>query len=133
MNGRAAFRWTLGTPEFAALVRVVIAALLLAAGSQSARAQVDYSLYGIADFSYGRFEPSGFEPVHRYNSNSLSSSFVGFSGSYGLEGGWKPGVTLETYVRFQDFKTGRTDTDPLLSRKAFASLASNYGTLSVGR
>jgi len=33
----------------------------------------------------------------------------------------------------QDFDIGRTDADPILSRKAFVSLASNYGTLSVGR
>ena len=36
------------------------------------------------------------------------------------------GITLETFVRFQDFKTGRNDNDPALSRKAFVSLASNY-------
>src|SRR6185436_19856103 len=106
------------------------ALLLLALG---AHAQADYSVYGVADFSYGRFEPSGFEPLHRFNSNSLSASFVGGNASYGFDGGWKPGVTLETFVRFQDFKTGRNDNDPALSRKAFASLASNYGTLSVGR
>ena len=76
---------------------------------------------------------SGFEPVHRFNSNSLSASFVGVNASYGFDGGWKPGITLETFVRFQDFKTGRNDNDPVLSRKAFVSLASNYGALSVGR
>ena len=96
--------------------------------ASTAHAQFDYSLYGVADFSYGRFEPSGFEPVHRLNSNSLTASFVGVNASYGLEGGWKPGVTLETFVRFQDFKTGRVDEDPFLSRNAFVSLASNYGT-----
>jgi len=106
---------------------------LLATAALAAHAQADYSLYGVADFSYGRFEPSGFEAVHRFNSNSLSASFVGVNASYGFDGGWKPGITLETFVRFQDFKTGRSDNDPALSRKAFASLASDYGTLSVGR
>src|SRR5215212_5301223 len=106
------------------------ALLLLALG---AHAQADYSVYGIADFSYGRFEPSGFEPFHHFNSNSLSASFVGVNASYAFDGGWKPGVTLESFVRFQDFQGGRNDNDPALSRNAFASLASNYGTLSVGR
>ena len=113
--------------------RGVVAALGLAGAACAAHAQADYSLYGVADFSYGRFEPSGFEAVHRFNSNSLSASFVGVNASYGFDGGWKPGITLETFVRFQDFKTGRSDNDPALSRKAFASLASDYGTLSVGR
>ena len=114
-------------------VRGAIVAFGLAAAAIAAHAQADYSLYGVADFSYGRFEPSGFEPVHRFNSNSLSASFVGVTASYGFDGGWKPGVTLETFVRFQDFKTGRNDNDPILSRKAFVFLNSSYGTLNAGR
>lgn len=114
-------------------LRQSIAALVLAFSTLSAHAQLDYSLYGVADLSYGRFELSGFEPDHRFNSNSLSASFVGVNASYGFDGGWKPGITLETFIRFQDFKTGRNDNDPFLSRKAFVSLASDYGTLSVGR
>ena len=105
----------------------------LACAACAAHAQADYSAYGVADFSYGRFENSGFEPVHRFNSNSMTASFVGVNAKYGFDGGWTPGITLETFVRFQDFKTGRNDNDPALSRKAFVSLASDYGTLSVGR
>lgn len=114
-------------------VRGLLAAFGLLGVASAAHAQLDYSAYGVADFSYGRFEPSGFEPVHRFNSNSMSASFVGVNANYGFDGGWKPGITLETFVRFQDFKTGRNDNDPALSRKAFASLGSNYGTLSIGR
>jgi predicted porin len=105
----------------------------LACAACAAHAQADYSAYGVADFSYGRFENSGFEAVHRFNSNSMTASFVGVNAKYGFDGGWTPGITLETFVRFQDFKTGRNDNDPALSRKAFVSLASDYGTLSVGR
>lgn len=114
-------------------LRRIAVALGLAGAVCAAHAQADYSLYGVADFSYGRFEPSGFEASHRFNSNSLTASFVGVNSTYGFDGGWKPGITLETFVRFQDFDTGRNDADPFLSRKAFVSLASNYGTLSVGR
>ena len=110
-----------------------LASIGLAGTALAAHAQFDASVYGVADFSYGRFEPSGFEARHRFNSNSLTASFVGVTASYGLEGGWKPGVTLETFVRFQDFQTGRSREDPFFSRKAFASLASNYGTISIGR
>jgi predicted porin len=109
-----------------------LGALLLAA-SFGARAQADYSVYGVADFSYGRFEPSGQYREHRFNSNSMTASFVGVNGKYGLDGGWTPGVTLETFVRFQDLQTGRNDDDPLLSRNAFVSLGSDYGSLRVGR
>lgn len=99
----------------------------------AAQAQADYSAYGVLDFSYGRFEPSGQIRTHRFNSNSMTATFVGVNAKYGLDDGWTPGITLESFFRFQDFKGGRNDDDPLLSRNAFVSLGSNYGTLRVGR
>ena len=54
----------------------------------AAHAQADYSVYGVADFSYGRFEPSGEYREHRFNSNSMSASFVGANAKYAFEGGW---------------------------------------------
>jgi predicted porin len=98
-----------------------------------AQAQADGSIYGVADLSYGRFQPSGALRELRFNSNSMAASFVGVNGRYGLDGGWTPGLTLETFLRFQDRRTGRRDSDPLLSRNAFASLDSDYGQLRVGR
>jgi predicted porin len=107
---------------------------LLGLGAGAAQAQLDYSIYGVADFSYGRFEPSGQVREHRFNSNSLSPTFIGFGASYGLESGWTPGVTLEAFYRFQDLEFGRTDDDPAFSRNAFASLAHrDYGAVRVGR
>lgn len=99
----------------------------------AAQAQADYSAYGVLDFSYGRFEPSGQIRTHRFNSNSLTATFVGVNAKYGLDDGWTPGITLESFFRFQDFKGGRNDDDPMLSRNAFVSLGSNYGTLRAGR
>lgn len=115
------------------LIRYCGMGLLLCGTAIAAHAQTAASYYGVLDFSYGRFQPSGFEPHHQFNSNSLSSSFIGANVKQILEGGWTPGITLETFLRLQDFKTGRRDSDPLLSRKAFVSLASPYGTLSAGR
>ena len=43
-------------------VRGLLAAFGLLGVASAAHAQLDYSAYGVADFSYGRFEPSGFEP-----------------------------------------------------------------------
>src|SRR4051812_1476135 len=85
----------------------------------AAQAQVDFSYYGVLDFSYGRFEPSGGDPIHRFSSNSMTASHVGVVASYGLEGGWTPGIRLESFIRFQDFKLGRRDDDPIFSRNAF--------------
>ena len=99
----------------------------------SALAQAEFTYTGVADFSYGRFEPSGLNSSKRFNSNSLSASFISGTAKYGLDGGWTPGITLETFVRFQDLKTGRKDSDPTLSRNAFAFLNSKYGNLRVGR
>ncbi len=118
-------------PKKTALRAAAVALLGLAAGA--AHAQLDYAAYGVLDLSYGRFEPSGQLPANRYNSNSLTATFVGVNAKYGLDGGWTPGITLETFLRFQDRDTGRNDRDPLLSRNAFVSLDSPYGRLRVGR
>lgn len=110
-----------------------LAALLCFVGL-AAHAQTDYSAYGVADFSYGRFEPSGLYREYRVNSNSLTASFAGVNLKHGLENGLTPGITLETFVRFQTLQTGRSDRDPLLSRNAFVSLNHrDYGLLRVGR
>jgi len=99
-----------------------------------AHAQFDYSLYGVADLSYGRFENSGFVRTHRFNNNSLTATFAGLNASYGFENGWTPGITLETFFRFQDMRFGRNDDDPTFSRNAFVSLTHrDYGTLRAGR
>jgi len=99
-----------------------------------ASAQTDYSIYGVLDFSYGRFEPSGFEHRFRFNSNSLSSSFVGAELKQGLPGGWTVGANVEAFIRFQDFQAGRNNTDPYFSRNAFAFVSNpTYGTIKVGR
>ena len=96
-------------------------------------AQTEYSAYGVLDLSYGRFEPSGTLREYRLNSNSMSASFVGVNLKHGMDDGWTPGINLETFIRFQDARTGRRDDDPLLSRNAFVSLGSRYGTLRAGR
>jgi predicted porin len=112
----------------------ILAALVMAWLGTPAHAQADYAAYGVLDFSYGRFEPAGTTHVDRFNSNSLSPTFVGVNAKYGLDGGWTPGVTLESFIRFQDFKGGRSDNDPFFSRKAFVSLTHNdYGTFNIGR
>ena len=100
----------------------------------SAQAQFDATYNGVADFSYGRFEPSGFRRDYRFNSNSLSASFVGGTVKYGLDGGWTPGITLEAFVRFQDLNGGRNNKDPILSRNAFVFLNNaDYGLVRLGR
>ena len=113
--------------------RLGLAALLFLL-SFAARAQLDYSVFGTLDLSYGRFENSGDQPRYRFNSNSLSASFVGAKASYGFENGFTAGVNLETFLRFQDLDYGRNEEDPFLSRNNFVSLQHNdYGLLRVGR
>lgn len=108
--------------------------LVLVLSAAPAQAQFDYSINGVADFSYGRFEDSGQVREHRFNSNSLTATFAGIVASYGLENGWTPGITLEAFYRFQDARGGRNDDDPPLSRNAFVSLSHrDYGTLRAGR
>ncbi|MFT3734481.1 MAG: porin [Rhodocyclaceae bacterium] len=99
----------------------------------TAHAQFDYDYYGIADVSYGHIAQAGIRGETRLNSNSLSPSFIGVTGSYGFDGGWTVAGAAETFLRFQDRKTGRRDSDPMLSRNAFVSLRSPYGNLRYGR
>ncbi len=110
-----------------------VSASLLCLAALDAQAQVDYGAQGVLDFSYGRFEPSGALREHRFNSNSMTASFVGVNAKYGFDGGWSAGVTLESFLRFQDLDFGRNDQDPFFSRNAFVSLNSNYGNVRVGR
>jgi predicted porin len=106
----------------------------LFAGVSAAHAQADGSFYGVLDLSYGRFEPSGQYYENRWNSNSLSPTFVGVNAKYAFDGGWTPGITLETFIRIHDYRLGRNDDDPFLSRNAFVSLdTTDYGTLRIGR
>lgn len=106
---------------------------LLCVAAAATQAQTDYSFYGVLDLSYGRFEPAGQVSEDRFNSNSLSATFIGVNLKHGFDGGWTPGITLETFIRFQDYRFGRNDDDPFLSRNAYVSLDSNYGSLRLGR
>jgi predicted porin len=98
-----------------------------------AHAQTEATYNGVLDFSYGRFEPSGFYRKYQANSNSLTATFVSGTLKHGFDDGWTPGITLETFIRLQDLKTGRRDSDPLLSRNAFVFLNSKYGLVRYGR
>jgi predicted porin len=116
------------------LIRRLGLAALLFLLSFAARAQLDYAAFGTLDLSYGRFENSGDDPRHRWNSNSLSASFVGVRGSYGFDNGITAGINLETFLRFEDLDYGRNDDDPFLSRNNFLSLQHNdWGLLRIGR
>ena len=57
------------------LTRSMGASLLLALCGV-AQAQSEFTYSGVADFSYGRFEPSGLYRDLRFNSNSLTASFI---------------------------------------------------------
>ncbi len=110
------------------------AALVLLALCGTAQAQLQQSVYGVLDLSYGRFQPSGLERESRFNSNSMTATFVGGNLSYGFENGWTFGATAEAFYRFQTLQAGRNDNDPLLSRNAFVSMAHrDWGTFRLGR
>jgi predicted porin len=115
-------------------LRTTVIATALWAATTAAHAQFDYSLYGVLDLSYGRFENSGQIREHRFNSNSLTATHVGVNAIYNFENGWTPGITLESFFRFQDMRFGRNDTDPTFSRNAFVSLSHrDWGLLRAGR
>ncbi|MEY4428098.1 MAG: hypothetical protein RLZZ182_787, partial [Pseudomonadota bacterium] len=123
----AARRWR------GSLALPLLAGALALGSAPDAHAQFDAEVHGIVDYSYGRFEPSGLYRTYRVNSNSLSPSFVGGSVRYGFDGGYTVGLNLETFLRFQDLKGGRSDDDPMLSRNNFLLVNTPYGNMRFGR
>ena len=113
--------------------RTLLLGIVLQALAVGAQAQTELTTQGVLDYSYGRFEPSGFYRQYRVNSNSLSPTFVGATLKHGMDGGWTVGANLEAFWRFQDMRGGRNNNDPLLSRNNFAFVQSPYGLVRVGR
>jgi predicted porin len=108
------------------------AALLLVSGLAQAQSKV--TLYGLMDVSAGSSKLAGGQSVKSVDSGKMTTSYFGMSGSEDLGGGLSAVFTLDSFLRADAGKGGRSDTDNFWARSAFVGLSSkDLGTLRLGR
>ena len=111
---------------------IALAVASLASGAAFARTNV--TMYGIADsaYVYGSGGDNDFSGVQ---SGMLSGSRLGFRGEEALGNGLKAVFTLEYSLDIDGNKgVGYSDTEGgLNARQQFVGLASNWGTVALGR
>ena len=102
-----------------------------------AQAQVspsgDFRIYGLADMSVGRFQTPGGSRFYGVESGSMTTSYLGFSGTEDLGGGLRARFALESFIRTDAGAVGRFDGDAYYARNAFVGLSGAFGTSQLGR
>ena len=111
-----------------AIKHVALTAVALAAAG-AANAQSSVTLYGIVD-AFVQYA-DGADSETRIQSGGLNGSRLGVRGSEDLGGGLRAIFTLESGVNLDDGTVGQGGV--FWGRQAFVGLASNYGTLTLGR
>ncbi|MGO4327505.1 porin [Cupriavidus sp. M-11] len=97
-------------------------------------AQSGVTLYGQVDSFVGSTRAAGGDRAYVLGAGGMQTSYWGMRGSEELGGGLKAIFDLNGFLRVDAGKSGRSDTDPMFTRNAFAGLQSNsYGTLKLGR
>ena len=123
----------------------LIALAVASLASGAALAQTNVTVYGVADVGYvysaggaGRDPVTGLKIPGNNKFSGLAGGGVaagnrlGFKGEEALDNGLKAVFTLE-YRLNMDNNSGVGNTGGLNARQQFVGLASNYGTLSLGR
>ena len=123
----------------------LIALAVASLASGAALAQTNVTVYGVADVGYvysaggaGRDPVTGLKIPGNNKFSGLAGGGVaagnrlGFKGEEALGNGLKAVFTLE-YRMNMDNNSGVGNTGGLNARQQFVGLASNYGTLSLGR
>lgn len=112
-------------------------ALTLSTFSTGVFAQSNVEINGLFDMSIGRFQEAGTRAANRIENGKMSTSYIGFKGSEDLGGGFKAVFALESFVQLDTGASGRymgpTTTDAFWSRAANVGIASDYGTVRIGR
>ena len=110
---------------------MLAAAALAACALNTAAAQSQVTIYGIADAAIVRESGGSAGAVTKVTSGAASASRTGFRGQEDLGGGLSAIFTLETGTKID---TGALDaTNTLFNRQAFVGLKSKAGTITVGR
>lgn len=115
------------------------AAVVLGMGAAGAFAQSSVSLYGVIDLAVGSVQYAGAAGgadntrTTKIDSNTMTTSFIGFKGIEDLGGGLKVGFAIESFLRPDTGASGRFGTDPFWGRAAFVSIQNDLGKLTLGR
>lgn len=112
--------------------RLAAAAALLCIGTAQAQSKV--TLYGLIDVSASSSKLVGGQSVKSVDSGKMTTSYFGMSGSEDLGGGLSAAFTLDSFLRADVGKGGRSDTDNFWARSAFVGMSSkDMGTVRLGR
>jgi len=131
--------------EMTHMQKKLIALAVASLASGTALAQTNVTVYGVADVGYvysaggaGRNPVTGLKIPGDNKFSGLAGGGVtagnrlGFKGEEALGNGLKAVFTLEYGLNLDD-NSGLGNTGGLNARQQFVGLASNYGTLSLGR
>lgn len=116
------------------IVATPIISLLFIASQASADSSVKF--YGELDSYLSSNQPSGSDDTKSttgIQSNGLTTSYVGVSGSHELEGGLTVIGSLEAFLQPSEGEIGRFDGDMMFARAANFGLKGDFGQVTFGR
>jgi predicted porin len=113
--------------------KTLIAAALAAASVGAAHAQSNVRLYGLSDVFVGQLKNSATGTSNVVDSGGMTTSFWGFSATEDLGGGLRAVMTLESFLRTDNGRTGRFDADGMFTRSSFVGLEGGFGRVTFGR
>jgi predicted porin len=115
----------------------LIALAILGAASGAALAQSSVTLFGVADFAFGKATSMGDKKWHAQSGgivNSGGGSELGFTGREDLGGGWSAGFMFSTELDLRNGATISGAAGTTWNRSAWVSIGNNnLGTLTLGR
>ena len=113
--------------------KTVIAAAIAGAFASGAFAQ-NVTLAGLVDVFVGSIQYSGDKRTAKADSNGMTTSWWGMSGTEDLGGGLKGEFKVSGFFRPDTGAVGRFNgNENFFSRDAWVGLAGNFGTVHVGR
>lgn len=118
------------------LLTAILAGLSLSIAASPALAQSSVTLSGLIDIWTGTRKFSGDKSNAVLNSNGMTTSWFGLTGTEDLGNGLKAGFALTGFFRPDTGESGRfggAGIDPLFSRDANVFLSGNFGVVTVGR
>lgn len=113
-------------------LRLLAGAALLAAGA-AAQAQSNVNIYGLLDVSAGSYQNAGTVKNKSVVSGEMSTSYLGFGGKEDLGGGLSAKFAIEGFLQLNTGASGRYSGDTFWARNAYAGLAGDFGSLTLGR
>jgi predicted porin len=121
--------------RFTQLPKLLLATLVAGAFAVPAAAQTSVNVEGLVDTYLGSMRYAGeADRATKLNSNGMTTSYIGFTGSEDLGGGMKANFALTAYIRPDTGESGRfPGGDTLFSRDANVGISGAFGAVSLGR